>query len=304
MTGLTEKTVRFYVTQGLVRPTVEPGLHYKAYRFSDGDIERLREIAALREAEFGIQDIRQMLENPNAIPEQIARRRSELEEQLDTRRKNLLALEQLTAGEQTDFSQVADAIRPRSVKRRETPRISRPVWLGIYIILFLILGVTVVKGRAVWILGAALLLLAGVSFPIMALSYFRYNRAHRRLPARAEGRIVSVISDEGVDETWDPPLFGLLSFGFLHWNWIRPDHWVPLVQFESEGRICTAAYRYGGLKTSWRAGDRIPIAWEPGEEERIYPCGDKILFRKGVLYLTAGIAALAAFAWIGFGAVR
>jgi len=305
MTELPEKTVRFYVIQGLVRPTVESGLHYKAYRFSDEDIQRLREIAALREAEFSIQEIRQMLDDPNAIPEQVARRRSELESRIRIQKKALSSLEQLTAEEQTDVSQVADAIHPRSAKRRETPKStrSRPLWLAVYLILFLILGFTVVRGRAVWILGAALLLLAGVSFPIMALGYFRYNRAYRKLPARAEGRIVSVISDEGTEEIWDPPLFGLLSFGFLHWNWIRPDHWVPLVQFESEGNTFTAAYRYGGMKTSWGVGDRVQVAWQPGKEAKIYPCSDPILFHKGIIYLTAGLAAQAAFAalvWIRF----
>ena len=43
-TGLTEKTVRFYVEQRLVDAKIEPGLHYKSYSFDDRDIQRLKDI--------------------------------------------------------------------------------------------------------------------------------------------------------------------------------------------------------------------------------------------------------------------
>ena len=49
-TGLTEKTIRFYIEQKLITPKTEAGLHYKSYRFTDRDIQLLQDISALRSA--------------------------------------------------------------------------------------------------------------------------------------------------------------------------------------------------------------------------------------------------------------
>ena len=42
LTGLTERAVRLYVQEGLVKPEVRGGIHNKAYFFSAEDIERLK----------------------------------------------------------------------------------------------------------------------------------------------------------------------------------------------------------------------------------------------------------------------
>lgn len=301
LTGLTEKTVRFYVDQKLLEPKTEPGLHYKSYRFDDADIQRLQDIAALRSAEFTIADIRQMLADPNSIPALVAEREGLLSSKIQAMRSVQTALQNLTVAEQTDFSQVADAIEPRSPQRTETPKNARNrlLWLAVYTALFLGLGWVRIQGTMVWILGYALALLGGINFPIMAVGYFRYNRRWRKLPRKAEAKVVSVVTDEGIQNDWDETFWdvfnGMMTLGFLHWNWVRPDHWVPLIQFDTEGGTVTTAYRYGGLKTSWHTGDTVSIAWDPEKPKQVYPCGDPVIRWKGICYLLAGAVLMAVF---------
>ena len=136
-TGLSEKTVRFYVEQRLVDAKVEPGLHYQSLSFDDGDIQRLKDIAALRSAEFSISDIRRMLEDPDCIPGMVAEKERDIDEKIAAMNLIRSSLRGLSVADRTDVAQVADAIEPRSPLRRETPKHNRLLWLVVYAALFL-----------------------------------------------------------------------------------------------------------------------------------------------------------------------
>lgn len=301
-TGLTEKTVRFYVEQKLVDAKIELGLHYKSYSFDDWDIQRLKDIAVLREAEFSVADIRQMLQEPSSIPGMIAEKEKYIEDKIAAMKTVQSALGSLSIEDRTDAAQVADAIEPRSPLRKETPKHNRKLWVAVYAAIFL--GASLVLAiqfretgvYRVWWPCIPLALLAGLWFPFMGLGYFRYNRRWRKAPSRGTAKVVSVIPDESVEEFWEETnwdaLRGLMNVGFLHWNWVRPDHWIPLVQFEAEGEVITTAYRYGGLKNSWKVGDNLEVAWFPGKEKQIYPCSDPVIRRKGWWYLLGGIGLM------------
>lgn len=60
ITGLTQKTIRFYESAGLIEPETETcnGRVFRTY--SQADIESLKEIAVLRKARFSIEEIKQM----------------------------------------------------------------------------------------------------------------------------------------------------------------------------------------------------------------------------------------------------
>ena len=301
LTGLTEKTIRFYISQKLISPRIENGLHYKSYYFSDSDIQQLRDISALRSADFSIANIQQMMNDPNSIPSLLAEKEMVLKDKISTMQSIQDVIQNLTIDEQTDFSKIADAIEPRSTQRLETPAYAnkRIIWLIVYIGLFLLLGFLSAGGFAFHLLTLLLLFLSGICFPIMAAAYFRYNRKHRSLPHKGCGTIVSVITDEGIDTFWEETyleaLHKLMSIGFIHWNWIRPDHWVPLIQFEVNGDIITSAYRYGAFRNSWVIGSSIEIAWDPSAPKQIYPCADRVIRRKSWIYLVSGIISLVTF---------
>ena len=301
-TGLTEKTVRFYVEQRLVDAKVESGLHYQYLSFNDRDIQRLKDIAALRSAEFSIADIRRMLEDPACIPVMIGEKERDIDQKIATLKLIRSNLSSLTVADRTDVAQVADAIEPRSPRRRETPKHNRLLWLAVYTALFLVMALSFwlsTRGTGtfrVWWVCLVLTLMAGIWFPIMGLGYLRYNRRYRKAPNRGMVRVVSIIPGESVEEFWEDSgwdaLRLILTMGFLHWDWVRPDHWTPLVQFLADGEIVTTAYRYGGLKGSWKVGQQVEVAWYPGKEKQIYPCGDPVIRRKGWWYLLGGLGML------------
>lgn len=225
-TGLSEKTVRFYVEQRLVDAKVEPGLHYQSLSFDDGDIQRLKDIAALRSAEFSISDIRRMLEDPDCIPGMVAEKERDIDEKIAAMNLIRSSLRGLSVADRTDVAQVADAIEPRSPLRRETPKHNRLLWLVVYAALFLgasaILAIQL-RGSGVyriWWVCIPLALLAGLWFPIMGLGYLRYNRHHRKVPCRGLAQVVSVIPGESVEEFWEDTNWDalrlILTMGFIH----------------------------------------------------------------------------------------
>ena len=67
MTGLTEKAIRLYMEKQLVEPKVEEGVHRNAYYFNQEDVERLKDIATLRNAGFGLADIKKITRQNKAV---------------------------------------------------------------------------------------------------------------------------------------------------------------------------------------------------------------------------------------------
>lgn len=301
LTGLSEKTIRYYISQELISPRIENNLHYKSYRFSESDVNQLRDISALRSAEFSIAEIQQMLHDPDSIPTIVAEKERLLESKISSMQNLQDVIRNLTIEDHGDLSRIADAIEPRTPYRREQPAYAnkRLVWLSVYAGIFLLLSLLTAMAHGFQFFSMLLLFLAGVDFPVMGIAYLLYNRKHRSLPCKCVGTVVSVITDEGIhtnweETTWDT-VYGMMNMGFIHWNWIRPDHWVPLIRFEADGASVLATYRYGALKGSWSAGDPVEIAWAPGKEKQIYPCSDPKIARKGWIYLLGGILSMVAF---------
>lgn len=72
-TGLTQKTIRFYESAGLISPKTDD-LNGRSFRdYSEADIVRLKEIAVLRKARFSIEEIKQLQENPQGVQEIFSR---------------------------------------------------------------------------------------------------------------------------------------------------------------------------------------------------------------------------------------
>lgn len=74
-TGLTERTVRFYMQKGLIDPRREWRNGREYSDFAGEDVETLRAIATLRELSFSIEDILAMQRTPAAIPQIVGARR-------------------------------------------------------------------------------------------------------------------------------------------------------------------------------------------------------------------------------------
>lgn len=67
-TGLTDRTVRYYIEEELISPVfTENYLGRKTFDFSESDIQRLNDIAVLRKFGFSIAEIKEMIQNPEHI---------------------------------------------------------------------------------------------------------------------------------------------------------------------------------------------------------------------------------------------
>ncbi len=68
-TGLKERTIRFYEEHDLIHPAMElrNGRYYREYTQEDAD--RLGLIATLRRSQFTLEEIRRLLDNPDATPQ-------------------------------------------------------------------------------------------------------------------------------------------------------------------------------------------------------------------------------------------
>lgn len=85
LTGLSDRTIRYYIEQGLITPSyTENYLGRKAYSFFQKDIDELNNIATLRKFDFTIDEIRNIITSPenskNVIKDVKLRSRKAVEE--------------------------------------------------------------------------------------------------------------------------------------------------------------------------------------------------------------------------------
>ncbi len=301
LTGLTERAIRLYIEEELIVPETREGAHNKAYFFGEKDVERLRDISTLRNAGFGIAEIKQMLENPANIAILVQQRIDALEEEINHLKYVRETLKFLSIQEYNSVTKLADAIEPRSRYAKETLRYKKPRWVIVLVVVLVILLIliphTLQMGPAFYLyLAFALGILGGISFPIMSVGYFGHCVKSRFKRNIATGKVVAIVSNEGIEDYIGESTFAtirqIITFGVIRWNDFRPDHWFPLVQFQTgDGQIHTSTFRYGGFKHFWTIGEELEIAWD--DEKTIYPRDIRWLLKKAVLHLLAGVAMLA-----------
>ena len=108
-TGLTDRTVRLYISYGLVFPNYsENYTGRKNYTFSEEDTNRLQQIAHLRRYGFSISDIKEILEVTRPIPEILNEHIDGLKKQIE-KESAILAVLEKTANSDHDI-QDADTL--------------------------------------------------------------------------------------------------------------------------------------------------------------------------------------------------
>lgn len=108
-TGLTDRTVRLYISYGLVFPNYsENYTGRKNYTFSEEDTDRLQQVAQLRRYGFSISGIKEILERTRPIPEILHEHIEGLKEQIEKENAILSVLEK-TANADRDI-QDADTL--------------------------------------------------------------------------------------------------------------------------------------------------------------------------------------------------
>lgn len=95
-TGLSERAIRFYVEKGLLTPKSQIINGRTTTEYSEVDIELLRDIAALRNAEFSIADILVMQSSDEDVCRIIQKHCDELEQEQMLRDELLKELKEIS----------------------------------------------------------------------------------------------------------------------------------------------------------------------------------------------------------------
>ena len=95
-TGLSERAIRFYVEKGLIAPKSQVINGRTTTEYSEADIEVLKDIATLRNAEFSIADILAMQKTDDNVCSIIKKHCTELEQEQASREALLLELKEIT----------------------------------------------------------------------------------------------------------------------------------------------------------------------------------------------------------------
>ena len=97
-TGLTDRTVRYYIEEGLISPDyTESYTGRKTFDFCEADIRQLNDIAVLRKFGFTVAEIRDMLQDPAQIEPTVHALRERKQAQINEEQTLMLALERVGA---------------------------------------------------------------------------------------------------------------------------------------------------------------------------------------------------------------
>lgn len=120
LTGMTEKTVRYYVERELLQPqTTEMG--DRTYtEFSSEDVQRLQRVAILRKAGFSIEAILTMLRTPDAVPAIVRTRQRQLREEQTHGKRLLETFDRLESEDCRSMDALADSLI-RATRSMELP---------------------------------------------------------------------------------------------------------------------------------------------------------------------------------------
>lgn len=110
-TSLTERAIRLYISKGLITPRQKDGL----IDFSPEDVQRLQDIALLRQADFSMEQIARMLANASDIPAILAARSDAARAGAEHESELYGILTALEPGEMINLHTLSDGIRARRI---------------------------------------------------------------------------------------------------------------------------------------------------------------------------------------------
>lgn len=117
LTGLTERTIRFYAEKGLVMPKTSRQNGRKYSDYSTADVDCLRTVAVLRRMLFSIDKISRIRTKPAEIPEIIAEYRTRIAEEAEIRAE-VLALDADALSRCKSIAELGRAMSVPAARRR------------------------------------------------------------------------------------------------------------------------------------------------------------------------------------------
>ena len=110
-TGLTDRTVRFYIEEGLLSPSyTENYLGRKSFEFQAHDVALLTQIATLRRFDFSIEEIRQIIREPKSAASIIESVKTRISHALAVDQRKIAVLSSIKVMEAYTLSALAEAL--------------------------------------------------------------------------------------------------------------------------------------------------------------------------------------------------
>lgn len=319
-TGLSEKAIRIYVENGLVKPEITQSLHRNSYEFTRENVKELEQIAIFRKAGFSLFEISVIKEQPQRLPELLESKRQSLEMDISTQSSVREALERMQASEVGNIDEVAKNLRYAVANQKVKKKDGSRRWV------ILTVTAVIVTAICLWVhyvgicnrsgffvklapseeqtIAGAILLILSMPCLYMAVRYATCTRRANRLPRHGTGTVAHVMEEHGFDGrfaragsgsagTREPGIGGMWQIHFMLWNEVRPDCWYPVIRYRDEtGTERSNTFDYGGFRGSWKIGETVEIAWNPSYPGYIYPLSGKWLTQKAALYGAAGLLLL------------
>ena len=111
VTGLTDRTIRYYIEERLISPTyTENYLGRKAFDFSDKDIDTLKHISLLRRFDFTIEEIRRIIVDASSSNDIISDVKRRTEEAVSQGEEKLRILSRLHSNQAYTLEQLAEEL--------------------------------------------------------------------------------------------------------------------------------------------------------------------------------------------------
>lgn len=325
-TGLSEKAIRLYVDQGLVKPQVTQTLHRNAYDFSRENVKELERISIFRKAGFSLFEISVILQQPERLPELLESKRQSMEADREVQENVREVLERLQASEVGNVDEVAKNLRFAVANRKAERKGGSRRWIYVTVILVALVGFYLwmhyfgfyksfhgwvpLQPHQEFLLWGMLCLILSMPSLFMAVRYATCTRRAGRQPQQGEGTVIAVKEEHGFDGSYaragmdiggprEQGIGGTWQINFMLWNEIRPDCYFPVVRYTDEnGKEVSNTFDYGGFKNTWKEGDKVHISWNPQRKRTIYPLEGSWLTKKAVLYSIVGLVFLAVSFWL------
>ena len=120
-TGLTERTVRYYMEKGLIAPHGQWRNGREYTEFDEADIARLKAVATLRELGFSVEAIRSMQAEPGLIPQIVAERRQAAESESKIANETERILSGINADDADSIEELANRCRAYAARPKMIP---------------------------------------------------------------------------------------------------------------------------------------------------------------------------------------
>ena len=130
-TGLTDRTIRYYIEEGLISPFyTENYLGRKNFDFSEADVAMLKDIAILRKFGFSIAEIKQLSQHPEEAVSIIQRLQARKQQDVDDELSMLSVLKQHIPSPNCQTPWQPPSTRQLSQMEIQKPAPSRPLYLS------------------------------------------------------------------------------------------------------------------------------------------------------------------------------